>query len=480
MGPRAIWRASRHLARRAVARAEFAHFTADAAVYGQRIDALGSLGPSQLEDFYARYLNRQRARTVLVRPIPSEKGASMGRVGIGDLRDDTSSTKYDVASVRKLAVSPRLAEAFHVKTLANGLFVQAARFGTTPIVTIGLGLRAARAEESEDGAAKMAWYLATPGNPLHGRFRDYGAIFDRTVSTDSVTFRVRATSNHVDKIMAILADYVTSLKVHAEEFNHFDRFELSYMRREQQRPEYIGNRDFRKALFGPHAFGHTSEIPDKSRPDRAATNKWLEVNFVPSRAVLAIAGDVDPEEVIRTAESAFGSWSGPPGNPDPEPLGQTGARAEVVAHRPGATQAVIELGCRMPSMGWMDEVHARAVAVALSARIGSVRQSRGASYGLHAWVETLRGGTGVLHVGGAVENAGVSSALRTIQNEIMRLAALKGSELDRGRWAIATGYNLGLTTTSEYKEAWLPQESEPRQGGATMNETAAQSPLHIA
>jgi zinc protease len=453
------------LTTRAIQRAEFAHFTADAAVYGHRIDALGSLGPSQLEEFYARYLNRNRARTVLVRPIPAEKGGSMGRVGIGDLRDETSPTKYDVASLRKLAVSPGFGRAFRVKKLANGLFVQAARFGTTPIVTIGLGLRAALSEESEDGAARLAWSLATPGHPLHGRFRDHGAIFDRTLSTDNVTFRVRATSNHVDKIMAILADYITSLKVHAEEFDHFERFELGYMRREQQRPEYIGNRDFRKALFGSHVFGHTSEIPEKSRPDRSATNKWIEASFVPSRAVLAIAGDVDPEEAIRAAESAFGSWSGPPGDPDPQPLGQAGAHAEVVAHRPGATQAVIDLGCRMPSMGWTDEVHARVVAVALSARIGSVRQSRGASYGLNAWVETLRGGTGVLHVGGAVENGALAGALRTIRNEIIRLTALKGSELDRGRWAIATSYNLGLTTTSE----WVNEVLEAGKNGWSLD-----------
>jgi predicted Zn-dependent peptidase len=85
----------------------------------------------------------------------------------------------------------------------------------------------------------------------------------------------------------------------------------------------------------------------------------------------------------------------------------------------------------------------------------------GASYGLGASLETLRGGTGVLHVGGAVENAGVVSALRTIRNEITRLTTLKGAELDRGRWAVATEYNLGLTTTGE----WVAQALDAAQNG---------------
>jgi predicted Zn-dependent peptidase len=90
-----------------------------------------------------------------------------------------------------------------------------------------------------------------------------------------------------------------------------------------------------------------------------------------------------------------------------------------------------------------------------------VRENRGLSYGLSAWVEALRGGSGVLHIGGAVENGGLSTALRTIRNEITRLTTLKGSELDRGRWAVASGYNLGLTTTTD----WVTQALEAGRHG---------------
>ena len=444
---------SEDIARRAVQRAGFAHFTADLAFYGHRMDALAALGPSELEKFYVQYLNRDRARTVLVRPIPADKQAGGGHVGLAEAKGTAAAAKYDVASLRKLAVSPRFAQGFETRKLSNGMFVQAARHGTAPIVTIGLAFRGGLAEESENGAATMAWYLATPGRPLHGRFRDHGAIFDDDSSADGVTFRVRALSSHADGVLAILADHVRSLEVRNYSFDAFDKYALNYIRRDQQRPEHVGNRDFRLALFGSHVFGHLSDIPGDRRPDRAATNQWITANITPARAILAIVGDIDPEEVLRSAESAFGGWSGPPGAADPEPLGRGGAHAEIVTHRPGATQAVIRLGCRLPTLDWADRVRARVVAVALSRRIGSVRENKGLSYGLGAQVEMLRGGTGVLHVGGAVENAGLSTALRTIRNEITRLVALKGSDLDRGRWAIATSYNLDLATT----EDWVTQ-----------------------
>ena len=397
-----------------------------------------------------QYLNRERARTVIVRPIPADKQAGLSHIGIGEAKDTAGPTKYDVGSLRKLAVPAGFGHSFQMRKLANGLTVEAARHGTTSIVTVGLMFRGGLAEEAENGAATLAVDLATPGRALHGHFADHGALFDRRTTTDGFRFRVRAVSPQLDKVLAILADHVGSLEVKGRAFDNFDKYALNYIRRDQQRPESVGNRDFRNALFGSHVFGHTSEIPSDKRPDRAATNKWLAANISPSRAVLAIVGDIDPEEALRLAESAFGGWSGPPGSPDPEPLGQTGEHAEIVTHRPGATQAVIRLGCRLPALQGADRARAEVVAIALSQRIGSVRQSQGLTYGLSAWVETLRGGTSVLHIGGAVENAGLSSALRTIRNEMTRLATLKGSELDRGRWTAASRYNLELTTTTDW------------------------------
>jgi predicted Zn-dependent peptidase len=169
-----------------------------------------------------------------------------------------------------------------------------------------------------------------------------------------------------------------------------------------------------------------------------------------------MVGDLDPEEAIRSAESAFGGWSGSKSSIEPPPLGAIGATAQIVTHRQGATQAVIRLGCRLPALDAAETVRARVVCAELSQRIGSVRQDTGISYGIGAWVESLRGGSGVLHIGGAVDNGGLGTALRTIRSELTRLGTLKGSELDHGRWEVATRYNLGLATTTD----WLSRALE--------------------
>ncbi|MET0594613.1 MAG: pitrilysin family protein, partial [Polyangiaceae bacterium] len=116
---------SEDISERAIERANFAHFTGDLGYVGHRLDAVGALNPSQLETFYSQYLNRDRARIVLVRPIPSERQGTFAHVGIGESKDSSAPVQYDIASLRKLAVSPSLNRLFRSRTLKNGLYVEA-------------------------------------------------------------------------------------------------------------------------------------------------------------------------------------------------------------------------------------------------------------------------------------------------------------------------------------------------------------------
>jgi zinc protease len=435
---------------RAVERAAFVHFTGDLAYLSKRLQALGTMDPSKLEGFYSRYLNRDRARAVLVRPIPKDRVATLGHVGIGEAKDTSTPAQYDLKTLRKLAVNPHLDVNFQSRRLKNGLFVEAARHGTAPLVTIGLTLRGGLAEEPESGVAKIAWSLASAKRPLHGWLSEYGALGGRSATTDGMTFRMRVLSKHLARILPIFEDYVTSLEVRSDAYAQFERYELDYLRRDQQRPEFVSNRDFRLALFGSHPFGNVSQIPPKSVPSRSALNAWLATQVTPARATLAIVGDLDPEEALNAAEDAFGGWKGNAGAPDPEPLTPTSAHSAIVVHRPAATQAVVRLGCRLPSTDATQIVAARIVSIALAQRIGNVRQQRGTTYGLSSHVEVLRGGTAVLHIDGAIENAGLASALRTIRNEMTTLAVSNGADINRARWTLASQFNLELVTSEDW------------------------------
>src|SRR5690606_12606532 len=67
--------------------------------------------------------------------------------------------------------------------------------------------------------------------------------------------------------------------------------------------------------------------------------------FRPDRALLVVAGRVEPEEIFRLAQSAFGDWTATGPAPDPAPAApREAAPARVLVQRDGSVQATLRLG----------------------------------------------------------------------------------------------------------------------------------------
>ncbi len=435
---------------RGLERAEFVHFAGDTAFYNRQFASLASVDRSKFADFNQRYVNRERARVVLVRPTPESRSAPTGRTGFADsAADELAYSNYRLPSISKIAIEPGFAQNFRREQLDNGMVIEATRRGALPIVTIGVAFRGGVADEPKQGAASFAWLTSYVQRAIYGHFYEHGAILRSRRSDDAVVFEVHAPVTSLGRVLKILADHVASLRVHRP-LDDFDRYRLPYIRREQTLPEQIAARSFRRALFESHPYGHTGEIPDDTRPDESAANAWLETVLSPRRAVLAIAGNVDPAEALTLARDAFEGWSGPPGPADPPPLAEAGSGATIVTHRPGATQAEVRIGCRLPASSATQSVGNEVVAHAMDVRLHAIRNQMGTSYGFGASTSTLRGGTSVVYISGTVENGGLTGALRTIHSELVGAPRLLNGDLDRGRWAVARHYNMDLVTPDDW------------------------------
>jgi zinc protease len=436
---------------RGVDRAEFAHFSGDPAVYNRQFSALDAVDRTKLADFHSRYINRERARIVYVKPLPASLAAPPARTGISGFTEESAGFSYDVASIPRLAVPAGFAQNFRLERLENGLVIEATRRGKLPIVTVGIGFRGGAADETKQGAAALAWLSAYVQRVSYGHFRDHGAYLRRrrTDNDDGVVFEVRAPASALGRVLKILADHVRSLRVHRP-LDDFDRYRLPYVRRAQALPEAAADRAFRRALFEGHPYAHTGEIPEDARPDESAANAWLETVLNPARGVLAIAGNVDPAEALALARDAFEGWGSAASPSEPPSLPEAGKGATIVTHRPGATQAQIRVGCRLPASSDATAVGNQVLAQTLSGQLRALRTDMGVTYGVHVSTATLPGGTAVLYLDSAVENGGLTGALRTIHSTLVGAARLTQTDFDRGRWAVARRYNLDLVTPDDW------------------------------
>ena len=195
----------------------------------------------------------------------------------------------------------------------------------------------------------------------------------------------------------------------------------------RQDPDYIAGTVFDRLVYGFHPYGK----PDSGTPESLASitredlaafhTRW----FGPNNAILAIVGDVTPEQAFAGAERAFGKW------PKVEiPAARTAdvpppTRRVVVIDRPGAVQTEIRVG----HVG-LPRKHKDFLALDLALKIlggegGNrlyrvLRSERGLTYGAEADVNALQEG-GDIVASTDTRSDSTAEALRLIVDEFARL-----------------------------------------------------------
>jgi predicted Zn-dependent peptidase len=238
---------------------------------------------------------------------------------------------------------------------------------------------------------------------------------------------------------------------------------LSEIAGRDEDPEDLLADDFEALLFGAHPLGlpviGTEESVTGLTRDRLAA--FHDRLYVPSRSVLAVAGNVAHAEVLAAVEAAYGSrLEGSPApwrrRPDlPAVPGVPAAPDERVSVRDEDTeQAHLMLG--VPSLPSADprwpalQVLSTVLGGGMSSRLfQQVREERGLAYSVYSsttgYTDT---GTLAVYVGCAPERLGAAAAV--VRDEIGDLAAhgITDAELGRARGQLRGELVLGLEDSS--------------------------------
>jgi zinc protease len=148
--------------------------------------------------------------------------------------------------------------------------------------------------------------------------------------------------------------------------------------------------------------------------------------YAPARAALIVAGDIEPDAVIRDVERLFGDWTGQ--GSDGGAIDDTSAvdaRFVRVVHRPGAVQTEIRIG--HPALPRRNpDFHAISVMSAIlgglfNSRLNmNLREEKGYTYGASAGFD-LRRGRGPFTARAAVNTEATIPALGEFLKELDRI-----------------------------------------------------------
>jgi zinc protease len=194
-------------------------------------------------------------------------------------------------------------------------------------------------------------------------------------------------------------------------------------------PQYLNNKLFREALFGPHPYARIGVTPETLPAiDRAAIVEYHKTYYRPNHAFLVIVGDAAPEAVFAAAEQAFGSWAR--GNVPVRPaaaLPALSGRRLIFVQRPNSVQSSISVGnfaIRRDDERWYTlQLTNQIYGAAFDSRlVRNIREEKGYTYSPQSVFQAMAEG-GLYRAVADVRNEVTGATIKEIYAEIDELRA---------------------------------------------------------
>ena len=282
--------------------------------------------------------------------------------------------------------------------------------------------------------------------------------------TGSIGFQ--STSGKFAQALDILADMLVNPSFPNEALERLRAQRLVALTQGKDQPATIASRVFPKLLYGTaHPYGQnvTEEtIKAITRDDVMAFHKAY---FQPGRALVSVAGDVNPATVKATIEKALSAW--PKGGEKPSftypSLPATHPPTIFLVDKPGAAQSTFAIGNPGPPRSTSDYYALQVMNTMLGGMFQSrlnanIREEKGYSYGVQSSFAYGKG-PGAFRAGGDIVSAKSDAALVEFMKELRgiggsrpitdeELATAKDSLIQRlpGTFASVQNVNSAIVT----------------------------------
>jgi len=331
---------------------------------------------------------------------------------------------------------------YSVRTLANGLQVIAVSHHEQPAVSLRLIVRAGGAQDPAEkpGVAALAAALLDQGTAskdaekIATTIDSIGGAMGTGAGSDLTFIQAVVMKDSLNLALDLVSDVARRPAFAQEELDRQRQQMLSGLKVSYDDPDYLAGVVFDRLVYGFHPYGR----PDAGTPQSIASItrddlfKFHKSWFGANNAILAIVGDVSPEEAFAGAERAFGDWEKTPNtlpkSIDPPPA----TRRVIVIDRPGAVQTEIRVG----NIG-LPRKHPDYLALDLAIKIlggegGNrlhrvLRSERGLTYGASADINALKD-SGDIVADTDTRSETTGEALRLIVDEFWRLQRQRVSE----------------------------------------------------
>jgi zinc protease len=223
---------------------------------------------------------------------------------------------------------------------------------------------------------------------------------------------------------------------------------LQGLKASEAQPAFKAERAMLAAVYGDHPYARTQQSEASINATTAASLRAAHAQrFRPDRALLVIAGKIDPKVAMRAAQGAFGDWKATGAAlPETSAARATAAPRRILIDRADSVQSTIRLGRPAINIRDADYIPLQLAGTVLGGGFSSrlmqnLREDKGYTYGAGGGLTALRNG-GRFSASADVRNEVTGPALREFFAELKRMGdePIPAQELEDNKRYVAGGY----------------------------------------
>ena len=198
---------------------------------------------------------------------------------------------------------------FHRTTLPSGIRVVSERIPSVRSVAVGAWLAAgSRDERPEDnGISHFIEHMVFKGTArrrthhIAQRMEAVGGYLNAFTSKEYTCYYARALDEHLERALDVVLDLVISPALPEKEVEKEKEVVIEEMKMYEDAPEDLIFDRYEEMLYPHHALGRPIlGLPETVRTfTRERLREHIETHYAPNRLVIAVAGNVDHDTVVR-------------------------------------------------------------------------------------------------------------------------------------------------------------------------------------
>lgn len=212
-------------------------------------------------------------------------------------------------------------DALEVKkeTLPNGLTVLHVERHNLPIVVATLLVRASPRNEPAEkaGMAYLTAKMLTEGTAtrtsrdISAEIEFIGASLDASANSDYTVVSLSVLKKDIERGFALFSDILVHPTFPEDEVTRKKALLKGSLRQKEEEPGFVAEKRFMSEVFGDHPYGRLVEgsITTIDALAREDLLRFYRQHYTPHHALLAVVGDLTPQELAALLERSLAGWS---------------------------------------------------------------------------------------------------------------------------------------------------------------------------